>query len=85
MIEFKEPPSPNANPYKTTTHIIDTRDFFVGMHNQPILKELKLINKNQKFPNSDYLEKNGIYIPSGPDIKDNEIKFVAKSINLFLK
>ncbi len=64
---------------------IDTRDFFVGMHNQPILKKLKLINKNQKFPNSDYLEKNGIYIPSGPDINDNEIKFVAKSINLFLK
>ena len=64
---------------------IETRDFFVGMHNQPILKKLNIIKKKDKFPNSDYLEKNGIYIPSGPDIKISEIKFVANEINKFFK
>ncbi|WP_440614701.1 DegT/DnrJ/EryC1/StrS family aminotransferase [Candidatus Pelagibacter sp. HIMB1748] len=62
---------------------IETRDFFVGMHKQPILKKINLIDKKQKFPNSDYLEKNGIYIPSGPDISHEEIKYVANTINKF--
>ena len=62
---------------------IETRDFFVGMHNQPVLKKLELINNKEKFPNSDYLEQNGIYIPSGPDISKKEIKFVADTINNF--
>ncbi len=64
---------------------IDTRDFFVGMHNQPILKKMKIVNKSEKFPNSDFLEKNGFYIPSGPDINNNDIKFIAKTINEYLE
>ena len=64
---------------KLVTHLksknIETRDFFVGMHHQPILKKMKLVNKKEKFPNSDYLENNGIYIPSGPDISYKEIKY----------
>ena len=66
-------------------HKIETRDFFVGMHHQPILKKMKLVNKKEKFPNSDYLENNGIYIPSGPDISYKEIKYVANTINNFFK
>jgi perosamine synthetase len=63
---------------------IETRDFFVSMHNQPVLKKMKLIKKKDHFPISDYLEKNGIYIPSGPDIKKEEVRFVASTINNFL-
>ena len=63
---------------------IETRDFFISMHNQPVLKKMKLIKKKDNFPISDYLEKNGIYIPSGPDIKKEEVRFIATTINNFL-
>ena len=64
---------------------IETRDFFFGMHRQPILKKMKIDNKKEKFPNSDYLQNNGIYIPSGPDISYKQIKYVADTINNFFK
>lgn len=64
---------------------IETRDFFFGMHQQPVLKKMKIVNKKEKFPNSDYLQNNGIYIPSGPDISYKQIKYVADTINNFFK
>ena len=64
---------------------IETRDFFFGMHRQPVLKKMKIVNKEEKFPNSDYLQNNGIYIPSGPDISYKQIKYVANTINNFFK
>ena len=30
------------------------------------------------------IEKNGIYIPSGPDIKMKDVKYIATTINDFL-
>ena len=59
---------------------IQTRNFFHPMHKQKIFKRMKLFNKNQKFPNSDYLSKNGFYLPSGLGITNAEINFVAKSL-----
>ena len=55
------------------------------MHRQPVLKKMKIVNKKEKFPNSDYLQNNGIYIPSGPDISYKQIKYVANTINNFFK
>lgn len=63
---------------------IETRDFFVSMQNQPILKELKILKKKDKFPIANHLEKSGIYIPSGPDISKKHIHFISKTINNFL-
>jgi perosamine synthetase len=63
---------------------IETRDFFVCMHNQPILKKMYII-KNKNCIVADYLEEKGIYIPSGPDLNINDIEFVAKKIINFLK
>jgi perosamine synthetase len=62
---------------------IETRDFFVGMHNQPILKKMSLINKREKFTMCDNLEKNGIYLPSGPNMSLKEIDYVKKNIKNF--
>ena len=53
------------------------------MHNQPILKKLKIIKKQDRYPVSEHLEKSGIYIPSGPNISKKEIKFIASKINQF--
>ena len=62
---------------------IETRDFFTNMHNQPVIKKLGLINKKDSFPVSEKLEKNGIYLPSGPNISLKEINFIIKSIKDF--
>ena len=59
---------------------IETRNFFHPMHKQTIFKKMKLFIRNQKFPNSDYLSKNGFYLPSGLGITNAEIDFVAKSL-----
>ncbi len=62
---------------------IETRDFFVSMHNQPILKRMNLVKNKDKFPHCDNLEKNGIYLPSGPKMSLNELNYVNNSIKEF--
>ena len=63
---------------------IETRDFFVCMHNQPILKKMNIIKDNNCFF-ADSLEKKGIYLPSGPDLEVNDIEFIANQVINFLK
>ena len=56
------------------------------MHMQPIIKKLKLINKNEKFPVSEHIYKYGLYLPSGIGNTVSEIKQVIKVIkNIFKK
>lgn len=63
---------------------IETRSFFRPMHLQKIIRKLKIFKKKEKFPISEYLYKNGFYLPSGVGISDKEIKFVAKTVNEIL-
>ena len=58
---------------------IDTRPFFLSMNKQKIFKKLKLF-KNVKMTNSEFLSKNGFYLPSGLGIKNDEIKYVSKKL-----
>ncbi len=64
---------------------IQTRPFFFPMHKQNIFKKIKIFNKTQKFPNAEYLSKNGFYLPSGLGIKNYEIDYVAESLNKIFK
>lgn len=57
---------------------IDTRDFFYPPTEQPVLE--KYLKKSDKFPNTDYISKRGLYLPSGLAITDSEIKKVAQTI-----
>tara|TARA_B100000963_G_scaffold361176_1_gene395277 strand:- start:86 stop:1219 length:1134 start_codon:yes stop_codon:yes gene_type:complete len=59
---------------------IDTRPFFLSMNKQNIFKKMNLFS-NQKMKNSEYLSKNGFYLPSGLAIKDSEVKYVCNVIN----
>ena len=59
---------------------IQTRNFFFPMNRQKIFKKLKIFN-NSKFPNSDFLSKYGLYLPSGLSLTNSEIKYVCKNIN----
>ena len=60
---------------------IQTRNFFHPMHEQKIFKKMNIFPKNRKYPNAEFISKNGFYLPSGLGIKDSEIRFVAKSLN----
>ncbi|WP_075506018.1 DegT/DnrJ/EryC1/StrS family aminotransferase [Candidatus Pelagibacter communis] len=59
---------------------IDSRKLFKPLND---LKYIK--GKKQKCPNSKYLYDHGLYIPSGFDLTNNQIKRVSKACNEFFK
>jgi len=61
---------------------IDTRDFFYAPEDQPVLKD---IIGGQYFTNTKEISKNGLYLPSGLAITEEQIHFVAKSIKEIIK
>lgn len=60
---------------------IQTRNFFYPMHKQKVFQKMKIFSKKMKLPNSEFLAKNGFYIPSGLGITNKEIDIVSKNIN----
>ena len=62
---------------------IDSRPFFLSMNKQKIFKKLKIF-QNVRMPNSEYLSKNGFYLPSGLGIKNSEINYIAKVLKEIL-
>ena len=62
---------------------IQTRPFFWPMHKQDIFKKEGLF-KGIKLKNSEFISKNGFYLPSGIGLKNQELKFIIKSLNSIL-
>jgi perosamine synthetase len=58
---------------------VDTRPFFIGMHEQPVLRSKGLF-KGEAYPNSDKLARRGLYIPSGLTLTGSQIDFVSDAI-----
>jgi len=58
---------------------IGCRLFFNGMHNQPSLKKYGC-NHEEDYPVSDWLAENGLYLPSGSGLTEEEIKEVCDTI-----
>ena len=54
------------------------------MHKQDIFKKMKMF-KNKKFPNSSYLDKYGLYLPSYFKLKKKDIDYISSVINKILK
>ena len=69
---------------KLKTEGIATRPFFWPMHRQKILKKYN-ISKNISFPNSNYICKYGLYLPSSLKLKTSEINSICLKINKILK
>ena len=64
---------------KLTKHNIGHRPFFWCMHEQPVFNNLGLF-LNDILPNASKIARNGIYIPSGLGLKNNEIEYVIDVI-----
>jgi len=63
---------------------IGVRPFFWPMHKQKVFKNLKM-DKSKNFVNSEYISKYGFYLPSSLTLKNSEINFICKQVNLILK
>jgi len=64
---------------KLSEHGIDTRDFFIPMHQQPALKNLGLFEA-ESYPVSEDISRRGMYLPSGSGLKEEEIRQVCATM-----
>lgn len=58
---------------------VETRPFFLGMHRQPVLKEMGLVD-SEYYPVSDRISDKGLYLPSGLTLTEKDIDFVVNAI-----
>lgn len=58
---------------------IDSRLLFVGMNKQPSLIKYGCDNSST-YPVTDYLTQNGLYLPSGSSLSENQIKYICEVI-----
>ena len=58
---------------------VETRPFFLGMHRQPVLKEMGLVD-GKNYPVSDWISGKGLYLPSGLTLTEKDIDFVVNAI-----
>ncbi len=61
---------------------VDTRNFFVPMHKQPIYqnKDPRFPDTRGNYPVSDELSSKGFYLPSSSSLKKEEIKYIVDCI-----
>lgn len=63
---------------------IQTRPFFLGMHEQPVLLESGLF-RGESYPVTEHLSKYGLYLPNSVKITEQEIDYVCEELKIALK
>lgn len=58
---------------------VETRPFFMGMHEQPVFHKMGLFN-GLRLPVTERLYRRGLYLPSGVAITDEQIKVSAAAL-----
>jgi len=58
---------------------IDTRPFFLGMHEQPALLGRGLF-AGERYPVTERIARQGLYLPSGLTLTDDQIETVARAV-----
>lgn len=53
---------------------IETRTFFIPMHEQPVFQNMRLF-KGESYPVAEELARKGMYLPSSSGLKEAEIKY----------
>jgi perosamine synthetase len=62
---------------------VDTRPFFIGMHEQPVFHEMGLF-KNERYPVAERLARKGLYLPSGLALRKEQIEAVCQALHEIL-
>ena len=60
-----------------------TRPFFLGMHEQPVFHEMGLF-KDEHYPITEYIARQGLYLPSGMTITEAQIDQVCNAVRKIL-
>ena len=58
---------------------IDTRPFFLGMHEQPVFHKRGLF-LNERYPVAEQLARQGLYLPSGLALTENQLAQVCDAV-----
>lgn len=59
---------------------VDTRPFFTGIHEQPVLRKMGLF-RNEQYPVAERIARKGFYLPSGLAITDDQIAVVSDALH----
>jgi len=60
-------------------HEIDTRPFFLGMHQQPVFRQRGLF-LHESYPVAERLARQGLYLPSGLALTEDQLKQVCAAV-----
>jgi perosamine synthetase len=63
---------------------IETRPFFLGMHEQPVFKRRSLF-KDERYPVAERIARQGLYLPSGIGLTPEQLNTVSDAVNEVLK
>jgi len=63
---------------------VETRPFFLGMHEQPVFRNMGLF-RDEKYPVAEHLARKGFYLPSGLTLTEGQVDEVCKSIKVILE
>ena len=58
---------------------IQTRTFFIPMHQQPVFRNMGLF-EGESFPVAEELEKQGLYLPSSSGLAEEQIEHICQTI-----
>ncbi len=60
-------------------HGIDTRPFFLGIHEQPVFNQMGLF-KDERYPVAEMIARKGLYLPSGLTLTEKQINEVSEVV-----
>lgn len=58
---------------------VETRPFFLGMHEQPVLRERGLF-AGESYPVAERIARQGLYLPSGLGLEEEQIDRVCQAV-----
>ena len=58
---------------------VDTRPFFLGMHEQPVFRNMGLFN-GESYPVASRIARQGLYLPSGLTLTESQIDQVCDRV-----
>ena len=64
---------------KLNEHGVDTRPFFLGMHEQPVFHDMNLF-KGETYPVTERIARRGFYLPSGLGLTSEQIETAANAV-----
>lgn len=62
---------------------IDTRPFFIGMHEQPVFQKLGMF-KMEQYPVAELIARRGLYLPSGLTLTETQLDQVCDAVRSVL-